>query len=43
MMDDAERFELWYSKDFNEYRLAIQFNLGLQVAFPDEIVIGGVA
>lgn len=43
MMDDAERFELWYSKDFNEYRLAIQFNLGLQVAFPDEIVIGSVA
>lgn len=43
MMDDAEKFEMWYSKDFDEYRLAIQYNLGVQYAFGDEIVVGGLA
>lgn len=43
MMDDAEKFELWYSKDFDQYRLAIQYNLGVQYAFGDEIVVGGLA
>lgn len=42
MLDDAEKFELWYSKDNDEYRLAIQYNLGVQYAFGDEIVLGGV-
>lgn len=43
MMDDAEKFDLWYSKDNDEFRLNIQYNLGTQVAFTDEIVIGGIA
>lgn len=43
MMDDAEKFEMWYSKDFDEYRLAIQYNLGVQFAFADELVVGGIA
>ena len=43
MMDDAEKFEMWYSKDFDQYRLAIQYNLGVQYAFGDEIVVGGLA
>lgn len=43
MMDDAEKFEVWYSKDFDEYRLAIQYNLGVQYAYGDEIVLGGLA
>lgn len=43
MMDDAEKFEVWYSKDFDEYRLAIQYNLGVQYAFGDEIVMGTLA
>lgn len=43
MMDDAEKFEMWYSKDFDEYRLAIQYNLGVQYAYGDEIVVGGIA
>lgn len=42
MMDDAEKFEMWYSKDFDQYRLAIQYNLGVQYAFGDEIVVGGL-
>lgn len=43
MMDDAEAFDLWYSKDNREYRLAVQFNAGAQVAYPNEVVIATVA
>lgn len=32
-------FKLWYSEDNDEYRLRVVFNAGVQVAFPDEIVI----
>lgn len=40
MMNDTETFDMWYSKDFREFRLAISFNAGVQVAFPDEVVMG---
>lgn len=39
MANDAEVFDFWYSKDNQEFRLAIKFNAGVQVAFPDQIVI----
>lgn len=39
LMGDAETFDFWYSKDTREHRLAIEFNAGVQVAFPDEIVV----
>lgn len=39
MVNDEEKFELWYSQDFREFRLAIEFNAGVQVAFPDEVVV----
>ena len=39
MEGDEERFDLWYSKDNQEFRLAINFNAGVQVAFPDEVVL----
>lgn len=39
MEGDEERFDLWYSQDNQEFRLAINFNAGVQVAFPDEIVV----
>ena len=39
MADDAETFDLWYSKDNQEFRLAIKFNAGAQVAFPDQVVV----
>ena len=42
MLDDAETFDLWYSKDNREYRLAVQFNAGVQVAYPNEVVVGGI-
>ena len=42
MMNDTETFDMWYSKDFREFRLAISFNAGVQVAFPDEVVFAGI-
>lgn len=36
---DEEVFDFWYSKDNQEFRLAIKFNAGVQVAFPDQIVV----
>lgn len=39
MEGDEERFDLWYSKDNQEYRLAINFVVGVQIAFPNEVVI----
>ena len=38
MQDDAESFDLWYSKDNSEFRLKISFNAGTQIAFPDQVV-----
>lgn len=35
-----EIFDLWYSKDNREFRLAIEFTAGVQVAYDDEIVFG---
>ena len=36
---DEEKFELWYSQDNREFRLAIEFNAGVQVAYPDAVVL----
>lgn len=38
--DGEEIFDLWYSKDNREFRLAIEFVAGVQVAFDNEIVFG---
>lgn len=40
MVNDEETFDLWYSKDNREFRLDIEFNAGVQVAFPGEVVLG---
>jgi hypothetical protein len=39
MEGDEEKFDLWYSKDNQEFRLAINFVSGVQVAFPDQVVM----
>ena len=39
MQNDQEEFRFWYSDDNQEYRLAIYFNGGVQVAFLDNCVI----
>lgn len=36
---DDEKFEFWYSMDNREFRLAVEYNMGVQVAFPDEVVV----
>lgn len=40
MVNDEEKFEFWYSKDNREFRLVIEFNAGVQVAFPNMVVMG---
>lgn len=37
-----EIFDLWYSRDNEQFRLNVKFNGGAQVAFPDQIVVGRV-
>lgn len=39
MLNDMETFKLWYSDDNQEFRLVVKFNAGVQVAFPDEVVL----
>lgn len=34
---DFENFEVWYSKDDRKVKLAVEFKVGTQVAFPTEI------
>jgi hypothetical protein len=38
MQDDLEQFKLWYSDDNQEFRLAVKFNAGAAIAFPDLVV-----
>lgn len=42
LMDDSEKFEVWYSQDNREFRIAVEFNAGVQVAFPGNIVLAGI-
>lgn len=43
LLNDKEEFDFWYSKDNREYRLAVQFNAGVNVAYPNEVVLGTLA
>lgn len=43
LQNDQEKFDFWYSKDAQEFRLAIEFSVGDQVAFPNEVVISSLA
>lgn len=43
MAGDEEKFDFWYSQDNREFRLAIEFTAGAQVAYPDLIVEGKAA
>lgn len=40
MMGDEETFDLWWSKDAQAHRLAIEFTAGVAVPFKDEVVLG---
>lgn len=39
MAGDEEKIELWYSQDNREYRMAVEFIAGVQVAFPDMVAV----
>lgn len=39
MQNDEERFDFWYSKDDQKFKLAIELTEGVQVAFPNKVVI----
>lgn len=43
MMDDDEKFDLFYDKSNQAWRLVINFNGGTQVAYPNEVVVGSIA
>ncbi len=36
--DDKDTFDFWYSKDNQEFRLAVKFAIAAQVAYPSEVV-----
>ena len=38
--DDKDTFDFWYSQDNREFRFAAYFAIALQVAYPNEIVLG---
>lgn len=38
MEGDSEKFLFWYSEDNSEFRLKVEFNAGVQIAFPDFVV-----
>lgn len=38
MANDEEKFLFWYSEDNSEYRLKVEFNAGVQFAYPDQVV-----
>ena len=39
--NDQEKFDFWYSKDEQEFRFVLKFAAGVQVAFPDQVVLYG--
>lgn len=38
MLNEQDRFELFYAAEAMEMRFVVEFKLGVQVAFPDEVV-----
>jgi hypothetical protein len=35
---DESKYKFWYSEDNSTFRLKVEFNLGMQIAFPDFVV-----
>lgn len=40
MLNDEEMFDMWYSRDNDEYRINIQWKIGVGVRFPEFVVKG---
>ena len=43
MEGDAEDIDIWYSQDNRNFRVAVQWNSGVQFAFPAHVVLGAFA
>lgn len=39
-MNDSEEIDAWWSKDDRTWKLAVEFNMGVQIAFLDRVVYG---
>ena len=39
LVNDSETFKLWFSDDDDVYKLKVEFGLGVQVAFPEQVVV----
>lgn len=40
MENDEEKFDIWFSQDNRTWRVAVEWNSGMQIAFPDMVVLG---
>ena len=38
LLNEQDKFELFYAKEADEMRFVVEFKLGVQIAFPDEVV-----
>ena len=43
MEGDEEDIDLWYSKDDRVFKLEALWNSGVQIAYPDMVVLGTIA
>ena len=43
MEGDAEDIKLWFSNDDDIFKLKVLWNSGVQIAFPDQVVLGTIA
>ena len=43
LLDDMEEVDAWYEKGSDEHRIRVDFNAGVQIAFPDLCVLGSMA
>lgn len=41
--NDAEKFDLWFEKKDDKFLLKVEWNAGVQFAFPDEVVLATIA
>lgn len=42
-VNDAESFDLWFSADNRTFRFVAEMLVGVQVAYPNEVVLGSIA
>lgn len=43
LLSDSETLKMWYAVDFDEVRLRSNFNLGVQIAWPQYVITNGLA